>query len=90
MKRRIKATPHPALSPVEAERVVASQENAPMGAIIFFVHGVACYAIVAVLQTSCGGPAVGRGAGRPHPQPLSQSDGRGWRRAGGGDEGRVN
>lgn len=50
MKRRRGSTPHPTLSPVEAERVAAENENAPKGAANFFAHVCAVYAQVSVLQ----------------------------------------
>jgi len=55
-KGRMRSTPHPTLSPIEAERVIAANENAPKGAVNFFVHGVAYYATVFVLQR----PKLGR------------------------------
>lgn len=59
MKRKIKAAPHPTLSPVEAERAEGN-ENAPIGALNFFVHGVAIYATFEVLHRT----NLGRGASR--------------------------
>jgi len=61
---RMRSTPHPTLSPNEAERAI---ENAPKGAADFFVHGLPVYA------TSQGLKRANVGC-EPHRQPRRAGD----------------